>query len=388
MAAPVAIIGGGIGGLTLALALRRRGVDAEVHEQAAELREVGAAVALSANGTRVLRDLGLGEGLARCGAVPTELIYRRWDSGARVHDHPVAADYERRFGAPYYGVHRADLQRLLAAECGDRVRLGRRLVGISAAGSGHRLAFADGSVTEAEVVVGADGVHSAVRRWVTGEDPAAYSGTSGFRGLVPVEQLPSLPDPQAIQFWMGPGAHLLHYPIGDGSIVNFLAVVHEPERWSAPGWTEDVPVERIRDRFADWHPGVRELVERTSLPQRWALFGQRALNRWHRGGAVLLGDAAHAMLPHHGQGANQTIEDAVTLAECLRDGDRATALQRYARLRRARTRAVQRSSWVASDLLHLPDGAEAERRDHQLTGIGTTLHWIHSHDARAAATRP
>lgn len=384
--ASVAIIGGGIGGLTLALELRRHGLDSVVHEQASELREVGAAVALSANGTRVLHDLGLRDRLAACSAVPTELIHRTWRDGERITAFEVGDGYEQRFGAPYCGVHRADLQRLLADACGpDRVLLDHRLVDLSTSDDCYRLEFAGGEVAHADVVVGADGVHSTVRRWITGEDPAVYSGTSGFRGLVPVEQIPDLPEPGAIQFWMGPGAHVLHYAIGDGSVVNFLAVVHEPQRWTASSWVEEFPLERIAARFAGWHPGVRQLVESTTLPKRWALFGQSPQNRWYSGGIVLLGDAVHAMLPHHGQGANQTIEDATTLAECLHRHPRDEALRRYARLRRPRTRAVQRSSWIASDLLHLPDGPRADTRNEALRALSPTLQWIHEHDARSTA---
>ncbi|GAB3302027.1 FAD-dependent monooxygenase [Parasphingorhabdus pacifica] len=383
----VAIIGGGIGGLTLALSLRARGVDAVVYEQAAELREVGAAVALSANGTRVLHDLGLRKQLADCSVVPTELIYREWCDGNRVASYGVAASYAERFGAPYYGVHRADLQRMLAEACGpDTVRLDHRLVDAATSGEGHQLVFANGATARADVVVGADGVHSTVRRWITDANPAVYSGTSGFRGMVPVEKVPSMPDPGAIQFWMGPGAHVLHYAIGDGSLINFLAVVHEPEQWSSSSWVENVTPAQLSACFDGWHPGVREMVESTTLHRRWALFGQAPLNRWHRDGIVLIGDAVHAMLPHHGQGANQTIEDAVTLAECLHRYSQEQALERYERLRRARTRAVQRSSWVASDLLHLPDGPDADERNRALGTISTTLQWIHAHDAEAAAS--
>lgn len=381
----VAIIGGGIGGLTLALCLRARGFEPVVYEQSAQLRAVGAAVALSANGTRVLRQLGLGEQLAACSAMPTELVYRHWRDGSRVQAHDVAGSYVPRFGAPYYGVHRADLQRILIDAC-DRecVQLDHRLVELAEVDDGYRLTFANGAEAAADVVVGADGVHSTVRGWVTDPHPAVYSGTSGFRGLVPVEALPALPDPGAIQFWMGPGAHLLHYPIGDGATVNFLAVVDRPQRWSAEAWVEPAEFAELTAPFADWHPAVREMVAQAALPQRWGLFGQRPLARWHRGGVVLLGDAVHAMLPHHGQGANQSIEDAVTLAACLHRCDRDAALEHYARLRRGRTRAVQRSSWVASELLHLPDGPAAAQRDRALADIDGTLRWIHSHDAAAA----
>ncbi|WP_336158753.1 FAD-dependent monooxygenase [Amycolatopsis sp. VC5-11] len=382
----VAIVGGGIGGLTLALALRQRGIGAEVYERSAELREVGAAVALAANGSRILGRLGLRDELAACSAVPTELVYRHWRSGQRVMAYPVGDSYEERFAGPYFGVHRADLQRILADACG-KVHLGRQVTGVGADGSRYRLEFADGTSETADVVVGADGVHSTVRVWVDDAPFARYSGSSGFRGLVPVERLPSLPDAGAIQFWMGPGGHLLHYAIGDGSVVNFLAVLDEPDVWPGESWTEDIPRERIEAAFEGWHPAVREMVGATTLYQRWGLFGQHPLNRWHRGGVVLLGDAAHAMLPHHGQGANQTIEDAVTLAECLARDSRDAALARYEKLRRPRTRAVQRSSWVANALLHLPDGPAAEARDAALGRIGETVEWIHAHDALAAAGR-
>ncbi|MBE9376190.1 FAD-dependent monooxygenase [Saccharopolyspora sp. HNM0983] len=382
----VAIIGGGIGGLTLALALQQHGIDAHIHERTPHLREVGAAVALSANGTRVLHRLGLADQLAAHSATPTELIYRHGHSGHRVHALTAGEDYRHRFGAPYYGIHRADLQRLLAEACAEHtVHLDRRLVDIAPDGHGHRLAFADGTETRADIVVGADGVRSTVRDFITGTDPAVYSGTSGFRGLVARDEAPGLPDPDAIQFWMGPGAHVLHYPIGDGSVINFLAVVDEPARWDDDTWVRRADPADLAAPFTDWHPGLRDLIAASDLHQRWALFGQQPLNRWHRDGLVLLGDAAHAMLPHHGQGANQTIEDAATLAACLTgDHDRDQALTRYTRLRRARTRAVQRSSWVASGLLHLPDGPAARDRDRDLTGIATTLDWIHGHDTATA----
>ncbi|MDI2028409.1 FAD-dependent monooxygenase [Saccharopolyspora sp. TS4A08] len=382
----MAIIGAGIGGLTLAIALRRRGIRAAVYERADELREVGAAVALSANGTRVLHALGLRAPLDAASAVPTELIYRHWREGGRVASFTAGEAYAERFGSPYCGVHRADLQAVLAEACGPQdLHLDHRLVGISTENRGHELEFANGVVAHADLVVGADGVHSTTRRWVADAEPAAYSGTSGFRGLIHREEMPSLPDPDAIQFWMGPGAHVLHYPIGDGSFVNFLAVVDDPATWPGSSWVADVSPDLLREPFTGWHPGVREMIEATSLHKRWALFGQSPLRRWHRDGIVLLGDAAHAMLPHHGQGANQSIEDAATLASLLHRFAPEQALPRYERLRRARTRAVQRSSWVASALLHLPDGPEADERDRRLAAIPDTLQWIHEHDAEAAA---
>jgi salicylate hydroxylase len=385
----VAVVGGGIGGATLALALRARGARVDVYERAPEFREVGAAVALSANGNRVLRSLGVVDRIAERSAVPTELIYRHWRDGHRISSHEIGQRYEREFGESYFGVHRADLQRVLLDALGaEGVHTSSELVDLRETSGGARLSFADGREAEADVVVGADGVRSTVRKWIADGDPAVYSGTSGFRGLIPVERLTELPDPGAIQFWTGPGGHLLHYPIGDGDVVNFLAVVDEPHRWDSDSWVVDAAAGEIAGSFAGWHPAVVQMVSATELHQRWALFGQRPLNRWHRGRAVLLGDAAHAMLPHHGQGANQTIEDAAVLADCLAasgTADLEGALRTYERLRRGRTRRVAWASWVASDQLHLPDGPEAARRDELLDAVPESVRWVHEHDPLAVA---
>src|SRR3954471_3302721 len=356
----VAIVGAGIGGLSLALALRERGLRAEVFEQAAELTEIGAAIALSANGTREFARLGLLDELAAASTVPTELIYRHWRTGERIAAHPVREGdaYVKRFGAPYLGIHRADLQKTLGRALGaEALHLGCRLVDIVEQPDSVGLQFANGRTAEADLVVGADGVRSTVRRWVTGTDDARYSGTSAFRGLVPAENLPSLPDPQAIQFWMGPDAHLLHYAIGGGAEdVNFLTVVEGPATWPhGDRWQAEVEPGEALAAFAGWHPAVVEMIGAVEHRMRWGLFVGRPLLRWSRGRVVLLGDAAHAMLPHHGQGANTTIEDAVTLAELLAvaaPGEVDAMLARYQALRRTRTRQIQRSSRATNDLLH------------------------------------
>ncbi len=202
--------------------------------------------------------------------------------------------------------------------------------------------------------------------------------------------MPSLPDPGALQFWMGPGAHLLHYPISGGEIINFLAVIDGPARWTAPAWLEQAPSGAHLEPFAGWHPAVTEMLAAVPQSPRWGLFARRPLTRWSRGPVVLLGDAAHAMLPHHGQGANQSIEDAAVLATELAKAslDDAVAVQaalhRYAGRRRVRTRQVQLMSWAASAALHLPDGPGTQRRNAWLAGVPGQLAWIHGYDALAA----
>jgi salicylate hydroxylase len=384
----VAIVGAGIGGLTLAIALRQRGVDAQVYEQATALGEIGAAVALSANGTRLLDRVGVGAELAAVSTEPTELVFRDGRDGSRVAAHPVRDGgwYRAHYGAPYYGVHRKELQRILGTACGtDGLHLGRRLTEVQDGPDAVRLGFADGSAAEADVLVGADGVRSAVRGWLTGADDTVYSGASGFRGVVPVEALPSLPEPEAIQFWMGAGAHLLHYAAG-GGYVNFLAVVEGPERWpDRDVWRLPATPDEAAAAFEGWHPAVLEMLAGGAPTERWALFGVRSLPRWSRGRVVLLGDAAHGMVPHQGQGANQTIEDAVLLADLLAAaGPLPDVLAEFESVRRGRTRRVQRLSWATNRQLHLPPGPAADDRDRALRDLPREIGWIHSYDVQAA----
>jgi salicylate hydroxylase len=392
----VAVVGAGIGGLTLGIALQRAGIAVDLYERADELREVGAAVALSANGTRELYRLGVGEALDRVATEPTELIYRDGRSGERIAAHTGGAGYRARFGAPYWGIHRVDLQQTLAAAVTHgpadpgNLHLGKDVIGVADDGGGATITFDDGSTATADVVVGADGVHSVVRDHVCGPGTGpVYSGTSAFRGLVPRAALPSLPDPLAIQFWAGPDAHLLHYALGgverDDDTVNFFAVLCGPERWGdaqhsgehADRGAGARDAEHHGNRpasdgellaaFAGWHPAVLEMLAAVPQSPRWPLLSQPPLTRWTRGRVVLVGDACHAMLPHHGQGANQSIEDAIVLADLLAGGDVEAALATYPRRRRARTRAVARSAWETGTLLHLPDPRPGH--DHDVDGL-------------------
>jgi len=390
----IAIIGAGISGLTLAIALRQRGVAAEVFEQAPELTEIGAAVGLSANATRELRRLDVLDAIAACSTEPTELIYRDWRNGRRIAAHPVRHDlaYQKRFGGPFYQVHRADLQRVLSGAFGDAgLHLGHRLVSLAEEGDALGLEFANGRFVQADLVIGADGVRSVVRRFVTGGEDTVYSGTSAFRGIVPVDRLSSLADPQALQIWMGPNAHVVHFAIGGaGDAVNFVAFVEGPAVWPhADTWLSRIEPGEAVAAFQGWHPTVIHMVGAVEHKVRWGLFMLRPLLRWSRGRVVLLGDAAHAMLPHHGQGANAGIEDAITLAELLAGASRGeleAIVGRYQALRRARTRKIQRSARVTNDLLHLPDGPALVERDRRMSRIPEDFGWIHEFDALHAVS--
>lgn len=380
----IAIVGAGIGGLTLGLLLRKHGMEAHIYEQAPELREAGAAVALAANGTRVLRRLGLGDKLQEFSIEPTDVVYRHWASGKHIASFPMGSTYNKRYGAEFFGIHRMNLQRILADSWGrDGLHLNSRVQDLEESEDGIRLLFAERDSATADVVIGADGVRSVVRDWVTGGGPApTYSESSGFRGLVQVSTLSQMPDPMTIEFWLGPGSYVIHYPISCDTI-NFLAVLPGPTPWPFSSWMTEEPAGAALAAFEDWHPTVREMIASVEQSPRWALFSLPPLQRWSRGHTILLGDAAHAMLPHQGQGANQAIEDAAVLAALLADTDRSglgDALRRYEVLRRPRTRQLQRSSWVNSEILRFPDGPDAESRDQRLTTLPDQLDWIHGYD--------
>jgi salicylate hydroxylase len=388
----IGIVGAGIGGLTLALALRQRGIAADVYEQAIELREIGAAIALTANGTRELERLGCLDAIAAVSTMPTEFIWRGWRDDRRIASFPIAKDgaYQARVGAPYFGTHRSDLQRVLATALGpDGLHLGHRLVALSETNKVIKLDFANDKSVEVDILIGADGQHSLVRKYIAGNRPSTYTGTSGFRGIVPVKNLPSLPDPQAVQFWLGHNAHLLHFALGpSGSDINFLAVVEGPESWTHESWVAPITHDVALVPFKGWHPAVIEMIGAVQHNVQWGLFEVPPLQNWQRGRAVLMGDSAHGMLPHHGQGANLTIEDAITLAELLRTyriDDFDDAIARYQKLRRARTRMVQRSARDTNKVLHLADDAVGDRAS-RLARVPERFSWIHGFDALADVT--
>ncbi|WP_432559330.1 FAD-dependent monooxygenase [Granulicoccus sp. GXG6511] len=381
----IAIVGGGIGGLTLALALRQKGFDATIYEQADELREVGAAVALSANATRFYTGrLELADAISKVWYEVQALIYRDGRSGDKIAEHRF--DYKARYGAPYVGIHRADLQVVLSQAVGlDRIELSKRLLEIDDSGNEAVLKFADGSTATADLVIGADGARSTVRRLMLGYDDALYSGASAFRGVVTPDKMPSMPDPEAIQFWMGDGRHCLHYPIGADGDHNFFLVERNPSPWPHKAWIAPTDDAEKLAGFGDWHPAIIEMVSAVTCTERWALFHRPPLSRWTKGRITLIGDAAHALVPHHGQGANTSIEDAIVLADKLaatNDLDEARA--DFERVRRGRTRKIQYASITNADVLHLPPGQRADERNARLADPSSWdrhLDWIHSFKA-------
>jgi salicylate hydroxylase len=385
----VVVVGGGIGGLTAALALRAVGCEVVVIERAERFGEIGAGVQLGPNATRVLRGLGLAGELGEVGVHPPTAQFLRWRDGAVLGAQPLAEQMEQRFGAPYYTLYRPDLIEVLAAKLpAGVVRFGTAVTEVRAEpGQRPSVHLADGTSESADIVVGADGTHSAVRSSTVGDVPARFSGMCAYRALVPREAVDA--DAAAVvQVWLGPGRHLVAYPVGrQARYLNLVCVVPDPD-WSTESWTAPGSADQLRAHFQDWSPRPRRLLESVSEPVfRWALYDREPLTGWSAPGTTLMGDACHPMLPFLAQGAAQAIEDAAALAVQLRDPDidAGTALHRYEQARLPHTARIQRLSWENNTVYHLPDGPEQERRDAAYGAAGSgpleSMAWMYGNDA-------
>jgi salicylate hydroxylase len=337
------IVGGGIGGLFAAHALAAHGLAVSLYEQAPSLGEIGAGVFLTPNSVRHLQRLGLEPAVEKWGArVGPGSHYFRHD-GAPIA--PVQVTDSAGWNATF-GMHRADLVRLLAeALPAGLVRTGHRCTGFEQDGSVARVSFANGASAVGDIVIAADGIHSELRRFVFPPSEPVFSGSVAYRGLVPHERMPGWPMDRW-QMWLGKGKHFLAFPLRAGKIINFVGFVPADEEmkesWSAPG-----DPDMLRSEFAGWDPRVGALLAQVQQTFRSALYDREPLPIWTKGRLTLLGDAAHPMLPHLGQGANQSIEDGMALATILSRADPATApaaLLAYEQLRRERVAQVQRGA--------------------------------------------
>jgi len=384
----IAIIGGGIGGLAAAGFLRRAGLRATVYEQAGRLGEVGAGVVVAPNAARLLRALGVLSVLEER-AVPLETgwEFRRWQDGRVLSAEDLATRCAALYGERTYTAHRADLLDAVSRAVPDEdVRLGKRCVGLDRDGERHRLRFADGETAGADVVIGADGIHSMVRAALTEPAPATYSGLCAFRALVPAEKAPAFARRPAHTLWLGPDHHLVHYPISAGRLVNLVAFA-PAGGYTTESWTATATVEEFLAEFDGWDARLTGLIRAAETPGRWALLDRAPLTRWSKGTVTLLGDAAHPMFPFFAQGAAQAIEDAAVLARCLAaaPSDPAAALARYQELRIPRTTRLQEVSHARAHVNHLPDGPGQRARDASFTDVDPLAAngWIYAHDPEA-----
>ena len=346
----IAIIGAGIGGLTLAPLLRRLGLDVQIFEQAPAFARVGAGIQMSPNPVKVLRELGLERRLRASAYQPRSMVSREAETGDITFDYPLGAAAEEKYGAPYLLMHRGDLHAALA-ECNSaQVQFGMKLRDVSEMPTGGtKLAFESGTEVLADAVIGADGVHSVIRKALLGEERPRFTGRVAYRTTFPAELIRDAEVTDCTKWW-GADRHIVIYPINPRlDEVYFTTSV--PEDWQHESWSTKGDVRQLRETFAAFHPEVRAVLHACPEVHKWAIYERDPLPFWTRGCMVLLGDACHPMTPYMAQGAATAIEDALVLARCIEASGSnriPQAFARFERTRKDRTSKIQYSSHLNS----------------------------------------
>jgi salicylate hydroxylase len=386
----IALVGGGIGGLTAAHALSQSSHEVTVFERSAGIREIGAGVQISPNASRLLHSLGLSQAYSEIAVYPERVIFRRWEDDSILRSTDLDESFVSQHQVPLANVARNDLVEILGHAVAQTknvtLKFSTHVVGVEPGDSSSVVRFSDGTAQSFDVVVGADGIHSVVRPCVGGLDKPRFSGSAAYRALVPrtfVEDLPV-----DVTNRMGPDRHVVSYFIGRNRSHLNLVCISPEDSWETESWTEQGTVEDLYARFEGWSPELLSLLARVEEPVfRWALYDREPLDQWGIGTTTLLGDACHPMLPFMAQGSCQAIEDAVVLARCLSDAglsDAALALRRYENARQGRTAQVQTSSLANRDLFHMVDGQEQKDRDLFFTLVPpgmSILDWVYEYDA-------
>jgi salicylate hydroxylase len=360
----VAIIGGGIGGLTAAHALSRRGIEVAIYEAAPELREIGAGVALGPNAMKVLRALGL-EDDVRAIAGRSEWLVTRNGKTSRVISKTSRGQQTVSYGCASATVHRADLLEVLARSLpGDMVTLGARCTGVEPDGDVAVARFADGREVEADVIIGADGIHSAVRASLFGSGKPRFTGKICYRSVVPVDAVRGAPPANDNAQWLGPHGTIVLYPVRRNELINVVCH-YDDEDYRHESWVSECERDEVLERYAGWHESLLRIFSAGDVWYKWALYDRDPIPRWTRGRVTVLGDAAHPMLPYLGQGACQSIEDGCVLAAALAEepDDPVAALARYERSRRPRASQVVLTSRQRGTSNHLTSPVAALKRD-------------------------
>jgi len=360
----IAIVGGGVGGLATALALERRGAEIVVCEQSPALNEIGAGLNLSPNALMALRVLGVEDQVIALGCESDFLVIRSWKSG-RIISRMRRGAFRQQFGAPNLTVHRADLLDVL---CGAlktvTLRFGARCIAVERCDRGGVARFADGSEIEADIIVGADGIHSVVRKTLFGPDAPRFTGCICWRGMAATSTVPRDIDVAEGTMWMGPHGHVVHYPVRRGELINIVAHF-DSDSWTEESWTRECDVSELTTTYAGWHPDLLRLYPYSARWYKWALYDRDPVARWSKGRVTLLGDSAHAMLPYLGQGAAMALEDACVLSAAIarHANDLDEALLTYERARMPRARAAVLGSRERARENHLASPWSRLKRD-------------------------
>jgi 2-polyprenyl-6-methoxyphenol hydroxylase-like FAD-dependent oxidoreductase len=362
---PVLIAGGGIGGLSTAIALARAGFNSTVLERSSFTEESGAGIQLGPNATRLLRELGILDAIASSAFTPEAIFLFDGVSGRKLATIPLGAHAERRYGAPYLTLHRADLHAGLRASADALAPVtltsGFDVAGIEASDETVAVANIDGTMAEGAALVGADGLWSTVRNAVAPDAQLHFSGATAFRALLPLSGLPSPFSAPVVGLWLGPKAHLVHYPVRGGEALNVVAVIEGGGE--AQGWNREGDRDSLLSGFTRWCKESKSLLEGVGAWRAWSLYRLSPLASWSQGPITLLGDAAHPVLPYLAQGAALAIEDAATLADALaaERHDPASAFARYEAVRRPRATRLQRTSRRFGWIYHVQGPARFAR---------------------------
>lgn len=392
------VIGAGIGGLTTALALLRKGAEVEVYEQAKEMTEIGAGLQIAASATRVLTGLGLGGELERVGVAAERIDLRDLRSDRPIHAVPLGREASERYDGGFYQVHRPDLLNMLAEALPEGVaRLGERATGFVEDAEGVSVRFESGHQTRGDLVIGADGIHSMVRRQLFGEDAPDFSHIVAWRALVPRERAEHLNMAADCHVWLGPRRSAVAYWVHGGQLLNFVGMVPAQEA-AEESWTAVGQLGALRHSYAGCTPRLQGIIDLIKNPFITGYYFRYPLPRWSQGRVTILGDAAHPMHPFLAQGACQAIEDAGTLAHVLAahgESGVVDALAEYQQRRLGRTSRVQNSSRTQEHLWHMSDPREIVQRNRTLSSVmeidphaETVYGWLFRYDVDTQATRP
>ncbi len=363
----IAIVGGGLGGLTAAICLIKSGHNVRVFEQASALTEVGAGIQISANASRVLLSLGLKEKLDAVAIRPEFYRFRLFSTGEILNEIRLASEHIVRYGAPYYHIHRADLLEILVSEftrlAADSIYLNHNVIGFDESDNHITLKVSEDRAYAANLLIGADGIKSTIRTQLLGDSPVTFANQIAWRATVPVERLPTDFMDLSCTIWCGPRGHMVVYYVRGGELVNFVACV-DTDEWVEESWTQKADWEELRADFFGWHDDVLTLIEAVDRDQcfRWALNNRPPNPNWSTNRTTLLGDAIHPTIPYLGQGAAMALEDAAVLCRTLDETTTVTdALQLYQNHRYGRTSRVVHESSANAEMFHL--GSEDALRD-------------------------